>query len=442
MRGINVVLDIYSMVISLMLCAYLLAGSRKGQKLNWYFGLMCLLNACMSVGDMSNWLCEGLWNPWNPLLLKVGSLLYYLCACPLLYIFNQYVVEYLSAKTKVNRRFRDVVALACILYIVLTLISQFNGWIYWIDEENFYRRGEKFLLCQILGVIAYGVNMAMIHRYRRYLALKTYFVLVSYIVLPITAQVIQILNYGVALMNPAITITLLIVFIHVQSERELLMKEQEAELAQSRIDIMLSQIKPHFLFNALTVIRQLCDIDPAQAKDAIFDFSVFLRRNMDSLTNKNLIPFEQELSHVEHYLNLEKQRFQERLRVKYEIEEKTFHIPPLTMQPLVENAVRHGITKKDEGGTIWIKTKKEHGMYQITICDDGAGMNPAKKKQDASVGGAEDMDESSHVGIENVRKRLEIMCGGSLEIRSELGKGTSVTLKIPEGRNDDIHIGG
>ena len=243
-------------------------------------------------------------------------------------------------------------------------------------------------------------------------------------------------------MNPAITITLLIVFIHVQSERELLMKEQEAELAQSRIDIMLSQIKPHFLFNALTVIRQLCDIDPAQAKDAIFDFSVFLRRNMDSLTNKNLIPFEQELSHVEHYLNLEKQRFQERLRVKYEIEEKTFHIPPLTMQPLVENAVRHGITKKDEGGTIWIKTKKEHGMYQITICDDGAGMNPAKKKQDASVGGAEDMDESSHVGIENVRKRLEIMCGGSLEIRSELGKGTSVTLKIPEGRNDDIHIGG
>lgn len=81
-------------------------------------------------------------------------------------------------------------------------------------------------------------------------------------------------------------------------------------------------------------------------------------------------------------------------------------------------------------------------MYQITICDDGAGMNPAKKKQDASVGGAEDMDESSHVGIENVRKRLEIMCGGSLEIRSELGKGTSVTLKIPEGRNDDIHIGG
>ena len=65
---------IYSMVISLMLCAYLLAGSRKGQKLNWYFGLMCLLNACMSVGDMSNWLCEGLWNPWNPLLLRVGSL--------------------------------------------------------------------------------------------------------------------------------------------------------------------------------------------------------------------------------------------------------------------------------------------------------------------------------------------------------------------------------
>ena len=94
------------------------------------------------------------------------------------------------------------------------------------DEKISTEEEEKFLLCQILGVIAYGVvNMAMIHRYRRYLALKTYFVLVSYIVLPITAQVIQILNYGVALMNPAITITLLIVFIHVQSERKLLMKE-------------------------------------------------------------------------------------------------------------------------------------------------------------------------------------------------------------------------
>ena len=197
----------------------------------------------------------------------------------------------------------------------------------------------------------------------------------------------------------------------------------ENELLQKQISIMLSQIQPHFLYNVLVVIQQLCKIDPKMAEETVVEFSRYLRSNLDSLTLKEPIPFEQELHHVENYLAIEKKRFPDILKIKYDIEKKDFFLPALTLQAIVENAVRYGITKKEKGGTVKIKTHEAEGNAVITVIDDGAGFDTNQRQQDGR----------SHVGIENVRKRLSAMCGGSMEIQSKPGEGTCVVIKIPLG---------
>ena len=181
---------------------------------------------------------------------------------------------------------------------------------------------------------------------------------------------------------------------------------------------MLSQINPHFVYNTLTTIASKCDTSPKQAKYLTIEFSQYLRRNLDTLTNEALIPFEQELDHVECYLKIEKARFRERLNVIYSIQCKDFSIPPLTVQPLVENAVKHGITKKANGGTVKISTFEEDNSYIVEIIDDGVGFDTENTEM--------------HIGLQNVQNRIAAMCRGELTVKSTVGVGTRVRLEIPK----------
>lgn len=199
-------------------------------------------------------------------------------------------------------------------------------------------------------------------------------------------------------------------------------KDLEKELIEGRIAVMLSQIQPHFLYNSISSIQELCLSEPKKAYDALAKFAHFLRGNMDSLTSSTPITIEQELRHVKNYLALEKIRFEERLQVKYEIEEGGFFIPALTIQPIVENAVRYGISKKKDGGTITISTKRTKERYVVTIADDGEGFDLALLSNGR--------DGRSHIGMENVRKRLKAQCGGILEVRSSRD-GTVARIILP-----------
>ena len=201
--------------------------------------------------------------------------------------------------------------------------------------------------------------------------------------------------------------------------------QMESKLAESKISIMLSQIQPHFLYNALTAIAQLCDENPAKAKKATLDFSMYLRSNMVSLTVKGLISVEKELQHVESYLNLEKAIYGSTLNVIFRIEAGGFLVPPLTIQPIVENAIKHGIGQKEGGGTVTISVRETNMEYIITVADDGAGYdinNPRK-------------DTRKHIGINNVRQRLKEQCRGTLDIISEIDSGTTAAIKIPKEDN-------
>ncbi len=200
------------------------------------------------------------------------------------------------------------------------------------------------------------------------------------------------------------------------------------ELEQANMSIMLSQIQPHFLYNALNTIKSLIRRDPQKAERAVIDFSLYLRGNMDSLTKTEPIPFSEELEHVKYYCNIEKLRFGDKLDIFYEIGPDSFFVPTLSVQPIVENAIKHGVTKKAKGGCVTVSTFEDETNYYITVEDDGVGFNVNENFEKSD-------DSRSHVGIKNITERFKTVMGASVKIDSAEGVGTTVTVCLPKKRN-------
>ncbi len=197
------------------------------------------------------------------------------------------------------------------------------------------------------------------------------------------------------------------------------------------MEIIASQIKPHFIYNVLNTIWYLCEKDPARAQQAIDEFSEYLRGNLDALNLDDTVPFTWELNNIKNYLKLEKLRFGDELEVIYDIETTEFRVPALSVQPIVENAVKHGVCASEEGGKLVISTRENAKDYEIRVFNTGAMYDPHSR------GGNKEI--RSHVGIRNSRERVRLMCGGTLHIASTDDKGTTVTIKIPRKNRNKKH---
>ena len=197
-------------------------------------------------------------------------------------------------------------------------------------------------------------------------------------------------------------------------------KKLKEELSNSRIALMLSQIQPHFIYNTLGTIGELCEEEPKKAADLVRKFSLYLRGNFTELDNPRPIPVSQELEHVKHYADIEQIRFPD-MEVEYEIESDNFLVPALTIQPLVENAIKHGLMGLESGGTIKISCYESDNYYEVCVKDNGVGFEDSVFT-----------DGKKHIGIKNIRKRLEGMCEGTLTIDSTIGKGTTAVIRIPK----------
>jgi len=237
-----------------------------------------------------------------------------------------------------------------------------------------------------------------------------------------------ILMYGIAF-TMVYQIIRLIGDLRRQYKETIRYQQMQKELYEAEVAVMVSQIQPHFMYNALSSIAMLCKVNPDTAYDATIAFSEYLRGNMDSLKQKEPVPFEKELEHLKKYLFIEKLRFGRKLNIEYDIQTMDFVVPQLSVQPLVENAVKHGVGQKKKGGTVKIITKETDSGYEIVISDDGVGFDVnAPRKEDGR----------SHVGMDNTRRRLKEMIGAEVVIESTVGEGTTARVVIPRRGADEV----
>lgn len=308
-----------------------------------------------------------------------------------------------------------------LLQIVLLIFSQFTHLFYSIDEYNIYHRSEAYFLSLILPGLMLLTDVWVLLRCRSEMRKNDWNAFTIILVLSLIAVVLQIFFINVVPVSIMICTLLLHIFF---SERQMEdAYRQQQENLKLRSEIMLSQIQPHFLYNSLGAIADLCDTEPQKAKQTTLQFSKYFRGVMESLNTQELIPFERELDQTRLYLELEQVRFEDALGVEYQIDCTEFELPPMCLQPLVENAVRHGIRRNPGGrGTVILSSTEGPDCYEITVRDDGPGFDPRRQTEQDRV----------RVGIANVRERLRLVCGGSLEIDSEPGKGTAATIRIPK----------
>lgn len=205
------------------------------------------------------------------------------------------------------------------------------------------------------------------------------------------------------------------------------LKEQESLFSEAEIKVLQTQINPHFLFNALNTIGYYCRSDPKGARRLVVYLADYYRQNL--VYPGTMISFAEEMRHVQAYVHIEKARFCDRLSLSCRVETDAFDVPALLLQPLVENALIHGILPKVEGGRVLISVREKGNFYRLRVCDDGVGMEREKVK-DLLV----EHERRTSIGLINVHKRLRSIYGAEsgLHIHSRPGCGTIVSFKIPK----------
>ncbi|MBQ8955760.1 MAG: histidine kinase, partial [Lachnospiraceae bacterium] len=193
----------------------------------------------------------------------------------------------------------------------------------------------------------------------------------------------------------------------------------QREIANQRANVMVLQMRPHFIYNTLMSIYSLCKLDPQKARQITMDFTNYLRRNFSAIASDSAIPFSEELEHTRAYLAVEQARHDNMLVVDWDITFTHFRLPPLTLQPIVENAVKHGMDPDANPLHISIRTQHTDSCTEIIVEDAGPGFDSSGESK-------------PHTTLDNIQQRLEMMCGGSMTIKPREGGGTVVTLLIPD----------
>jgi len=297
----------------------------------------------------------------------------------------------------------------------------FSSIVYTITDNNRYHPGPLANVCLYLSAGLFGFLIYLTVREYKPENHREFWILILVVVFILSCvlfdyhvgngeQVVSYLTVSVAGSS-----IFYYIWLHLKFVRE---HEQDLK-AQQRIQIMLSQIQPHFLYNTLSTIQALCYMDPEKAAHTTEQFGLYLRQNIESLNNDVLIPIEKELEHTRVYADIEMTRFSN-IHLEQEIDDKDYMVPPLTIQPMVENAIRHGVRIREQG-IVRIITKRTDACHEIIISDNGKGFDTE----------APELANETHIGIHNVRERIEQMCGGTLSIESHIGEGTTVTIRIP-----------
>ena len=390
----------------------------KSSNITWLLGLVALfagLYLAYSSEGISFW-SESIIS--NTMLLGLSMMFY------MLFLLIM-ITNFLKSTKRIGNSTVGLLALSCAVFFLLPIFTDvmfYDTWLYWTIIQLL--ANGMFVICllkefltdkskdrlvyagAVLPLISFAVDVVgiwlgawqggLISRY----AFSILFAVATIMVLKLIPQNINAATKAKELEMEKIVLN--------------------AELAESRISTMMSQIRPHFIYNTLGSIEQLCKLNPPKAGELVHSFAKYLRGNFGELDNPKPILMSQEMEHVHHYISIENVRFPD-MTFTFEMNSEDFHIPALTIQPIVENAIKHGLMKLQKGGTIHVVSYETDTHYCVSVVDDGGGFDTSTLSNDRK-----------HVGLRNIRERLKVMVGGSLEIESAVGVGTKVEITIPK----------
>ena len=295
--------------------------------------------------------------------------------------------------------FRAVMALWGIFCLIL-FAAQFTDVFYCVTPDNQYQRGPLFALLILPITAIMIINIVSLVRQRKKLSKKFFIALLVYLV-------------------P----TAIFIIIYMFDSIDVLVSFMISLCALTMLGFILTDnieqyMRPHFICNSMMEIYYLCDQDPEKAKQVTLDFTTYLRKNFSAIASEDTVPFKDELEHTRAYLAVEQAQFEDILFVSFDTPHTLFRVPPLTLQPIVENAVKHGMRLSNDTIHISVITRQTDAASEIIVEDDGPGYNPVD-------------DNEPHIALNNIRQRLEMMCKGKLEIAPREGGGTSVKVTIP-----------
>ena len=346
-------------------------------------------------------------------------------------MMTAYLLHCCGESIRQSRLFHTVLGLWG-AYVILLTGSLFFDSFYHITSDIQYHRGFLYPLLLVPVIAIVLVNLAGVQQRRQRLSRKAW---QSFLIalLPVTGTLIMQMFVEVyPLIDISIVLSALAMYSLVlsdQVEQDLRRQQeiawQQQEIANQRARIMVLQMRPHFIYNTMTSIYALCNQDPRLARQVIRDFTIYLRKNFSAIASAAPVPFSSELEHTRAYLAVEQAQYEDSLLVAYDTPHTWFRVPPLTLQPIVENAVKHGRDPYAGPFHITIRTRKTDSGSEIVVADNGRGFDP------------DGMKEPQHA-LATISQRLALMCSGSLAITPHDGGGTVVTVTIPDSIPEKI----
>ncbi len=313
------------------------------------------------------------------------------------------------------KRLVDAIA---VIQIAAVLGNAAGGYMFYIDTQGNYVRGQWYTLLQVIPTVL--TLLLTVYIVTNIKPLFEKLLLIAYPLLPWLCYLISGSYFTPALVSTVTSLSLISIYVHLAIRRERVIKEQQQQIERSRLRIVQMQLNPHFIYNTLASIAGLCETDPAAARDMTYRVSDYMRANFRDGTDQAMITFRDELARLKSYVEIEQIRFPG-VSVEYDVEEDRFMIPAMTLQPLVENAIKYGIRPKDdEKGTIRISTGQTENGWNVVVSDDGMGFDTDELKRD-----------EKGTGIKNVTTRLKLLCNGELTVSSRKGEGTRCVIFIP-----------
>ncbi|GEM_PF-1148215 len=394
----DLILIFLSVIMATTILVVAVRTKQQTRRMGWFIGALCMvmggLKAQLAAEKMFG---NAVLQASDSYLAR--SLVFYSLVAPL---FSLYFIETEREEGQKWDGFfwTALQSLIALLVIILVLFSKETYFVY------FY-----FLVQYVIVVVMLLISSKDI---------KSSLGFVIGAVFPVAAALVGMTTGRADALGFSMVMLLLIVFFGYQMDTEQELLNKQMELSENKMKVMMDQIHPHFIYNSLQQIALLSDEDPKAVKPAILSFSAYLRKNLESLTNTGMIPFMEEVEHADIFIRLAEILPSRAFTVEKDFQVTDFSIPALTLQPLVENAIKYGIGMSTKGSKIRIRTREEGGYILVSVVDDGHGeqtMLPTQKKHKS-------------VGTANVKARLDTLCGGTLEVH-KLEKGTEAVIRLP-----------